>query len=215
MVDGVRFATYMTDQSVMVRISDEARADTRRRLLEAAARHLAGHGLAGANVDAIATAAGVAKGTFYNYFDTKEHVFFEVIAEAARRAAERYAQVVDTGSTRERLVALAAADVSVLREEEDFTKVVVREAMSFRQETYPAIIRHLAPWIGRVEAVIAEGVAAGDIRGDRPTIQLALMFVGMLTLLYVQHWGSDGAWPTLDEIPELATSSFLEGAQAR
>jgi len=199
----------------MPRISPQAQEETRLRLLGAAARELARHGLERASLDAIVEAAGVAKGTLYNYFESKEQLFFEVIAEGARRAAARYETVADRGSTRERLRALAEADVSVLREEEDFIKVVVREAMSFRPETYEAILEHLGPYLTRVEAVIADGVQAKEVRDDLPTVQLALMFVGSLSMLYVQHWGSGKVWPTLDEVPDLVVATFLDGAAPR
>jgi AcrR family transcriptional regulator len=197
------------------RVSASAKAEARHRLLEAAAEHFAERGLDGANIDAIATDAGYAKGTIYNYFEGKTQLFLEVIAEAARRAAARYATVPDQGTVRERLQALAAADVSVLRDEEAFMKVVVREAMSFREETYPAIVAHLGPYLERVTTVIADGVATAEIRADRPAPELALLFVGILSLLYVQHWGSGGAWPTLDEVPALAVTTFLDGAAGR
>lgn len=93
-------------------------------------------------------------------------------------------------------------------------KVMIREAMSFRAETYPLIVEHLAPFLDQVESILAEGVRAGEIRRDRPPGQLALLFVGSLVMLYVQHWGSQGAWPSLDEIPDLAVSAFLDGAGA-
>ena len=208
----------MTDQSViliMARIDSKTKSETRLRLLEAAAAHFATHGLDRANLDELTRAAGVAKGTLYNYFPSKEELFFAVIAEGARRAAERYATVEDRGSARERLRALAEADVSVLREEEAFIKVVVREAMSFREETYPKILEHLGPYVARVESVIAEGARDGELRQDVPSVQLALMFVGTLTMLYVQHWGSDGAWPALDDVPDLAVTAFVEGAGKR
>jgi hypothetical protein len=60
--------------------------------------------------------------------------------------------------------------------------------------------------------VIASGVAGGEIREDRPVAELALLFVGTLTLLYVQHWGSGGQWPALDDVPELVVSAFFDGA---
>jgi hypothetical protein len=94
-------------------------------------------------------------------------------------------------------------------------KVVVREAMSFRAETYPVVVQHLAPYLSKVESVLSDGIAAGEIRSDRPSVQLALMFVGTLTLLYVQHWGSGGAWPSLDDVPDLAVGAFLDGAAVR
>jgi AcrR family transcriptional regulator len=197
---------------IMARTTANARSEARRRLLEAGAAHFACDGVERASVDAIAIAAGYAKGTFYNYFDSKEQLFGEVIAEGARRAVARYAKAVDRGTARERLLALAAADVTVLREEEAFYKVVVREAMSFRPQTYPMIVEHLAPYLQKVAVVLSDGVAAGEVRGDRPVAMLALMFVGMLALLYIQHWGSGGVWPALDDVPELAVGAFFDGA---
>ncbi len=199
----------------MARIHPTTKAETRLRLLEAAAAHFAEQGLERASLDDIVRAAGVAKGTLYNYFESKEQLFLEVISEAARRAAERYAEVGDHGSMRERLTTLAEADVAVLREGEAFVKVVVREAMSFRPESYGAILEHLGPYLARVESVLADGAKSGELRRDLPTVQLAVMFVGTLTMLYVQHWGSDGAWPALDDVPKLAVSAFVDGAAPR
>ena len=196
----------------MARISPEAREKVRRRLLETAAEHFAERGLEGANVDAIALAAGVAKGTLYNYFASKEELFARVLEEGCRLAAQRYRGGRRSGSLRAHLLALAEADVAVLREEERFMRVVVREAMSFRPDTYPLLIEHMAPYLMQVKAVLERGIDAGEIRSDRPVEQLALLFVGTLVLLFVQHWGSGGTWPSLEELPELAVSVFLDGA---
>ncbi len=113
------------------------------------------------------------------------------------------------------LRALAAADVAVLTEDEGFTQVLVREAMSFRPDTYPLVIEHLGPYVRAVEDVLAEGRDRGEIRDDVTISELALGFVGMLTLLYVQHWGSGGAWPTLGQLPDLAVTFFLDGGRSR
>jgi AcrR family transcriptional regulator len=199
----------------VARISAETREKVRRRLLETAARHFAERGLDGAQIDAIALAAGYAKGTIYNYCASKEELFAEVLAEGCRSAVQRYESSAHQGSVRECLRALAAADAAVLREEEGFMKVVVREAMSFNPRTYPLIVEHLAPYLRQVQQVLERGLARGEIRDDRPVGQLALAFVGFQVLLFVQHWGSDGVWPAVQEIPELTVSLFLDGAAVR
>ncbi|MGE5233592.1 MAG: TetR/AcrR family transcriptional regulator [Acidobacteriota bacterium] len=199
----------------MARISAIDKQTTRERLLAAAARHFAEFGWAGALVDRISVEAGYAKGTLYNYFATKEELFAAVIEAAARRAAERYRDRPRGGTLRDRLLALARADVDVLREDEDFTKVLVREAMSFRPETYPLIVEHLSSYLVAIAEELGEAAANGELRNDLPPPRLALIFVGLLSLLYVQHWGSAGAWPTLDEIPALVVTLFLDGTAAR
>ncbi|MGH7789826.1 MAG: TetR/AcrR family transcriptional regulator [Candidatus Binatia bacterium] len=61
-----------------MRVSKEAAADNRRRILTAAARLFRTHGIDRAGVDAITQAAGLTHGAFYSQFESKE----EVVAEA-------------------------------------------------------------------------------------------------------------------------------------
>lgn len=199
----------------MARISPEAREEVRRKLLSAAAAHFARHGLDRARVDTIAEEAGFAKGTIYNYFRSKEELFGAVLTEACRRTVSRYAAAPHGRGARAELEALVRADVSVLREEEGFIKVLVREALSAKPETYPLILAHLAPFHAQVQAILSRGAERGQVRRDRPVAELALLFVGILALLYVQYWGSGGTWPSLEELPKLAVSVFLDGAAAK
>ncbi|NOZ93752.1 MAG: TetR/AcrR family transcriptional regulator [Acidobacteria bacterium] len=197
----------------MPRLTANARSEVRERLLRAAATRFAADGFEGANINTISLQAGLAKGTVYNYFSSKEELFGEVIRSASRRAVELWSRAPAGGSLEECLRALAAADVRVLREQEPFMKVLVREAMSFRPETYPMILEHLAPFLEAVGGCLGRAVGGGRLRDDLPPEELALVFVGMLALFYIQHWGSDGAWPVLDDVPELVVTLFLDGAR--
>ncbi|WAC56739.1 TetR family transcriptional regulator [Gordonia sp. SL306] len=65
------------------------RLQTRERLLDAAVAEYRERGMADADLGAIATTAGVARGTFYFHFPTKEHVLLELEErEEARIARE-------------------------------------------------------------------------------------------------------------------------------
>ncbi|WP_067901494.1 TetR family transcriptional regulator [Nocardia vaccinii] len=89
------------------------RLETRRRVLDAAIAEFAATGMADADVGAIATSAGVARGTFYFHFPTKEHVLFALEErEEARiaRALTRYlATPRDLASTLSETVRLVTA----------------------------------------------------------------------------------------------------------
>lgn len=61
-----------------MRVSKQAAAENRGRILTAAARLFREHGIDGAGVDAITESAGLTHGAFYSQFESKE----EVIAEA-------------------------------------------------------------------------------------------------------------------------------------
>jgi TetR/AcrR family transcriptional regulator, repressor for uid operon len=65
------------------------RLQTRERILDAAIAEFKLAGMSGAEVNAIAAAAGVAHGTFFFHFPSKEHVLYELEhREEARMAAD-------------------------------------------------------------------------------------------------------------------------------
>ena len=56
----------------------ETQAETRLRLLEAAAEEFVTHGFAGASIDAITARAGYSRGAFYSNFDSKADLLLEL-----------------------------------------------------------------------------------------------------------------------------------------
>ena len=68
-------------------VREARRLETRARLLHAALAEIARRGLGGADVSAIAAAAGVVRGTFYFHFPTKEHVLIEIERDEETRIA--------------------------------------------------------------------------------------------------------------------------------
>lgn len=74
-----------------VRVAAERRERTRRRLLEAAIIVFGQHGVEASVVDEIIAFAGVARGTYYNYFQSNEELLRTVAFEAATEMAQAVA----------------------------------------------------------------------------------------------------------------------------
>jgi AcrR family transcriptional regulator len=199
----------------MPRVTAEDKLANRRRLLDAAAQEFAARGLEGANINEISLAAGLAKGTVYNHFPSKEALFLAVVQEACELAAAGSRTVPPDAPTRERLRAALASDVDWARGHEPFARVLVREVISAHPRFYPRVLQAAAPFISRVREIISDGVARGEVRADLSAEELALTFVGLGDLALVGHWGSGGAWPRLEDIPELVVALFMEGAAPR
>ncbi|WP_280401199.1 TetR/AcrR family transcriptional regulator [Nocardia carnea] len=70
------------------------RLETRERVFEAAVAEFRRTGTAGADVGAIIEAAGVARGTFYFHFPSKEHVLLELERREEARVAKEFARFV-------------------------------------------------------------------------------------------------------------------------
>lgn len=75
-----------------MRVSKQAVAENRRRILTAAARLFREHGIDGAGVDAITEAAGLTHGAFYSQFGSKEAVVVEALRLVLDESKELWAQ---------------------------------------------------------------------------------------------------------------------------
>jgi TetR/AcrR family transcriptional regulator, repressor for uid operon len=74
---------------------DTRRLQTRQRILGAAIVEFKRSGMAGADVGEIVSAAGVAHGTFYFHFPTKEHVLVELEWREEARIASAFIRFLD------------------------------------------------------------------------------------------------------------------------
>lgn len=76
-----RVAPPLYQRQPRVRPRSEAK---RARIVEAATQHFAEHGYHDARVGDIATALGIAKGSIFQHFGSKDGLFFEVYKRAVR-----------------------------------------------------------------------------------------------------------------------------------
>ena len=83
---------------------DEKARDTYKRLLESAARVVGEDGYADASVSKITRLAGVAQGTFYNYFETRQDVLDRLLPYMGRQMLDHIGRSLAhdlTGAERE------------------------------------------------------------------------------------------------------------------
>jgi len=179
--------------SQLVGVREAQRLQTRARVFDAALGEFGRFGLAGADVAAIAAAAGVARGTFYFHFPTKEHVLVEL-----ERAEE--AKIVETLDTRadgpDDLLSLLTLLVHrVLAAEERLGPVVFKDMLGLHFSATRPIEDELSehPLAGFVIAAIANAQAAGRVSGDADPGELGVIFLtGLFALLTI------GATASLD-----------------
>lgn len=76
-----------------MRKTDERKADSRQRIIEAAGTLFRQHGIDAVGVDAIMRSAGLTHGGFYGHFPSKEALVAEVSAAALSRSAARWERI--------------------------------------------------------------------------------------------------------------------------
>jgi len=145
----------------------------RLRILEAARRVCAREGYEAATMEAVAAAAHVSKGTLYNYFESKEHLFLATVLHDYDEAEARVeARVGEVESPRRRLEGLLEALI------ESFPFVaagmmvtlqvwaVVARDTDARTRMFEDLSRRYARSGADLEATLTAGQRAGVFRGD-------------------------------------------------
>jgi AcrR family transcriptional regulator len=197
----------------MPRVSEATKAEYRQRLLDAAAAEFAAKGLEGARVDDISLAAGLAKGTIYNYFDSKNDVFRSVIEQWSKRISDVREVLPEDRPIREQLMSFLTADMQVTGEMEEFAKTAFREVLTAPPGAMSELVPEYDPVDIEIEKVIARAQTAGELRSDRAAQELARFFVSLMNGFLLEHWFPKSEL-RLEDIPELVLDYYLDGARA-
>lgn len=164
------------------------RLQTRERLMGAAIAEFKRSGMAEADVGAIVAAAGVAHGTFFFHFPTKEHVLLELEQREEERIAKQFAQFVKKPHD---LAAALTESVRLVRGLErrlgdrlfkDFL------ALHFSQTRPPAEVGQDHPVIigvaREIELAQADGAADAEVN---PINSAVFFLLGLYALLITTH----------------------------
>ena len=107
---------------------DARRLQTRERILGAAIAEFQRAGTAGAEVNTIVAAAGVAHGTFYFHFPSREHVLLELVRREEARVAAVFGRFLD--DDHDLRVALTEVITLVTDIERRFGRILFKEILA-------------------------------------------------------------------------------------
>lgn len=122
----------------------QQRERTRAALIDAAVHVVGERGYADASVTAITRRAGVAQGTFYNYFESREDLFDRLLPALAQTMFDRIREAVrECGSEEQRELASLQAYFDFVREVPQFYRILY-EAEIFAPAAHRALIDRIA-----------------------------------------------------------------------
>jgi AcrR family transcriptional regulator len=165
-------------------VREAQRLATRARVFDAALAEIGRSGLAGADVAAIATAAGVVRGTFYFHFPSKEHLLAELErAEEAKIVSKLGIETTEPGD----LIAMLSLLIrQVLAAERRLGPVVFRDMLGLHFSATRPVEDELTehPLAQYLIDVFASAQAAGQICRDAEPGELGVIFLtGLFALL--------------------------------
>ncbi|WP_030291876.1 TetR/AcrR family transcriptional regulator [Streptomyces katrae] len=190
------------------------RQATRQKLYEAAVTLIAEQGFSATTVDEIAERAGVAKGTVYYNFASKNELFEELLRHGVglltaslRTAAEETEQ--RGGSRVEALDAMIRAGLVFIDRYPAFTQLYVAELWRTNRAWQSTLMVVRQEAVAVVETVLREGVERGELSAEIDVPLTAAAMVGMV-LVAALDWQSFQSERSLDDVHS-ALSLLLRG----
>lgn len=183
---------------------------TRRALLDAAAAEFGARGFHDTGITDITRRAGVALGSFYTWFDSKEAIFRALVADMSERVKAAVAPAVEAaGGALAREAAATAAYLDFVSTSQLIYRII-DEAEFVAPDSHRD---HYQRTVGRIAARLAEGAASGELRGEVGEVE-AWAIAGMNVFLGLRFavWGGD---VPLDEVAARAARFVAEGLAAR
>jgi len=175
---------------------------TRERLIKAAIELFTTVGFHASTTPLIAERAGIAEGTIYRHFDSKEHLLNEIFRAAVRLLA---AQIQEAGKLREfpdRLHAISATWVEIARANPPLIRLVFLTDLGGLLDSNSEAARESI--LNELEKLMVEGKAAGHVRAGSARIWAD---VWLRLVILVLERSASGDWPPDHPAPQQVLSS--------
>lgn len=190
------------------------RQATRQRLYEAAVTLIAEQGFSATTVDEIAERAGVAKGTVYYNFASKNDLFEELLRHGVGllTASLRQAAVdaeAKGGSKVDALDAMIHSGLEFIVRYPSFTQLYVAELWRTNRTWQDTLMILRQEAVAVVEKVLGEAVAAGELSDEIDVPLTASALFGMV-LVAALDWQAFQPERSIDEV-HAALSRLLQG----
>ena len=181
---------------------------TLRKLLDAAATEFADKGFHEASISGITRRAGVALGTFYTYYDSKDAVFRALVSDMSAGVGRAAREALDPGMGALEVERVALRAFLAFAAEHKEIYRIIDEAEFVDPESYRT---HYETIGARIEERLQRGGESGEfIRGLGAPEAWALMGMNVFLGLRYVIWAREGD-PDSDEIAKRANALLASG----
>ena len=149
---------------------------TKRELLDIAYRMFLSRGYENTSVDDIIAEAGIAKGTYYYYFESKEQTLEEVIGMMIEKETEAAVSILDSPAPVPQKIVGIIASIRPAPEESPIEGALMRpENIIMHQKIKRRLVEKVVPLLARaVEEGVEQGIFSCDNIPERVRMMLVL-----------------------------------------
>jgi TetR/AcrR family fatty acid metabolism transcriptional regulator len=185
--------------------------DKPQQIIEAAIRVFARNGFYHSRVSDIAREAGIASGTIYLYFKTKDEILVTLFREKmAAFVASLRAQIAREPEPEAKIRRLVRSHFEVLESNPDLAEVVQVELRQGQKFFRGASAHEISAYFELIGSVLQDGVASGVFRRDLPVKVATKMLFGAMDQM-TTSWVLGKRAYRLTDAAELVATIFLKG----
>jgi TetR/AcrR family fatty acid metabolism transcriptional regulator len=185
--------------------------DKPQQIIDAAIRVFARAGYFNSRVSDIAREAGIASGTIYLYFKTKDEILVTLFREKmAEWVAHVRREISTEGDPLAKIRRLVTLHFTVLESNPDLAEVVQVELRQGHKFFRGASAHEVSAYFELIASVLTEAVAAGQVRSDLPVKLATKMLFGAMDQVATSWVLGKRAYRLTDAADAVATI-FLKG----
>jgi len=190
----------------------------RSEILEVATRVFSESGYGASDMQGIADALGIAKGTIYLYFKSKKELFLAAVQRAIESLADRIDKEVRMASgPLEKLGAIVGAHFCFSNENRPLAEIITQERGEFLTHAESTYYRVFSENARHLEDILRNGIADGIFREadiEQTTGILANLLAGTIyTHILGQSRNKTG--PSIDAITDFLLNGILDGRKTQ
>jgi TetR/AcrR family transcriptional regulator, fatty acid metabolism regulator protein len=188
--------------------------DKPQQIIDAAVRVFARKGYWNSRVSDIARAAGIAAGTIYLYFETKEDILITVFRDKmAQFVSALWRAIAGEPDAVAKLRRLVTMHFEILEREPELAEVVQVELRQGQKFFRGPATQEIAAYFALIASVLEEGVASGQFRRDLPVKVATKMLFGAMDQMATSWVLGKRGYRLVDTAPTVA-DLFLQGIAA-
>ncbi|MDV7088988.1 TetR/AcrR family transcriptional regulator [Rhodococcus opacus] len=183
---------------------------TKDQLLKSAVHLFSVRGYNQTTIQQVVDHAGLTKGAFYHYFDSKDDILRFIHDSYLSVELDRATDVINQGlGPGDTLRALTEAMLETIIKYRDRVTILARERMSLSEDQAEGIRDKRDEFAGLMTSVIERGIAEGVFRPvDDPRLA-AFALIGMCS--WVLEWYKPGGPKSIEEIAHFYSDLFIDG----
>jgi len=182
---------------------------TKRLIFETAMKLFAEKGYDGTSVQDITDLAGVAKGTLYYHFSSKEEIF-EFLVDEGMKLLENSIEIkiANLDNSLDKLRAIVLIQIKIFYKYNDLMNIVLKDIWGTSARSRLCQER-VFQYVKKIEGIVKEGIEKGEIINNPPEV-LAAGLVGSVASIYCYENSGNKKMEVAD-LFKLVDKTYLKG----